>query len=184
MFSECFLFLIHPLLHTHTPSECSSSGSLFTYSTIAWKSAIKLNKCPGLVLFSKNLDIHSRSQKRKVGRGWGHQQHQTQWIKMNEPRASPPHSVVCVLRPPQWGLWLKKQSLKTLAPAHEEVSTGKYSRPTQTGFYNCVSLESYCVFPQQKKKKALLIPPQLIPTVSQYPSLNFSSNLQFSGRNI
>ena len=41
-----------------------------------------------------------------------------------------------------------------------------------------------CVSTAKKKKKALLIPPQLIPTVSQYPSLNFSSNLQFSGRNI
>lgn len=124
---------------------------------------------------------HSWSQKRKVGRGWGHQQHQTQWIRMNEPRATPSHSVLGPLAT-RVGLWLKKRSLMTLAPAHEEMSAGKYRGSVQTGLYTDGGLESYCVF--STAKKGPLIPAQPVPIVSQYPSLNFSSNLQFSGRNI
>ena len=104
-------------------------------------------------------------------------QNQNEWTE-----GPPSHSVVCVLWPPEWGLWLKQQSLKTLAPAHEEMSAGKYSWSTQTGFYNHVSPEAYYVF--STAKKVPLIPPQLVPIVSQYPSFNFSSNLQFSGRSI
>lgn len=105
-------FSSYTLYYTHTLWMFFIWISLYILND-SLKSEIKLNKCPGFVLFSKNLELHSWSQKKQDTSST--RQNQNEWTE-----GRPSHSVVCVLWPPSEACGLRSRQNRWLQLTRNE----------------------------------------------------------------